>query len=213
MTKANKGDKGKTNPTPNPADALDTAGEVVEHLLDDDTISLWEQLQSITADGRIMPEEIPLMVDLLGDVLAEASKLLTFAPNVDPRVKLILGVVAGACQQVGSSLAQEQEKIVSAWTELDDVFADGHVSLGEVTKLVDGVGRMTEAGIAVCVPFVRPEFTDHLQSIVATLLKLVHLMPSSNRPAPRAPAAPALKTNASKPKAIKPVYVKPPKRG
>lgn len=149
--------------------------KVAEALLNEDTASLWDQLLEVTKDGKLSPQEVPVVLDMLSEVLQGVATAISVAPSVDPRAKIILSVVATACSRVSVSLAKEEPKIERSWKLLSEVMKDNKLGLLEVPKFIEGSSDLAESLLTICVPFVKPEFTDKAKALAALLLRISSL--------------------------------------
>lgn len=146
-----------------------------ELVLDADIVVLWDQLVEVFKDGKVAPEEVPTLLETVGQVLTSIAALLGTWSNVDPKIKAILSLVGVAMGAVAKSLAAQTPKLVAAWTVISAILRDGKISPLEAPRFIGAVADLLEALLAVCLPFVNLEFSGQAQKALQFLQRVAGL--------------------------------------
>ena len=133
-------------------------------LLDASTASAWERLSAIFADRKVTPAELPDLLQVGGEVLQSIAVMLQAVPSMDPRVKIIIGLVAKAITMVAVSLKAQAPKLIAAW-EVIEAGKGG-------PRVIAAWADVIEASLAVAIPFLNLEFSDTANDAVRLLKRI-----------------------------------------
>lgn len=116
----------------------------------------WDQFRAIFKDGKLAPEEVPLLLTATVEVLQLFFDLLMLLP-VDPRIVKILDSVIVVLIRLGNNLGEKLEDFEKPWRTIVGAFADGKVELKEIVPLLQAIVDLLAITWNILLPFVHVE--------------------------------------------------------
>jgi hypothetical protein len=137
-----------------------------------DIIEIWENLEEIFKDGKVVAEEMPKLLQAIAVILSILLDVLSVV-GLDAKVILIMKTVSATLITLSEKLEREIPDIKLAWNEIAGILEDEKIKPNEIKDFVIALSNLLESLLTLALPFVNVEMTDGMLKLTGKLQKLI----------------------------------------